>query len=251
MSPKNERFEMRVDEAILARVDQWRSHQSGVPSRAEAMRRLVELGLENSRTDSTQESIRLSDGEKLMLIMLGELSGHLKVESDTSNFVNEMIYGGHYWAAPWALPGIFHGHEDRPEHLHIVLDILEMWDHMERAYERLSTKEKEYVTDHAAPIGNRLEFPGFDGNHESKYLHIASFLVNKMERFTRFAGRDLNAHMPTIDSHQRMLDVFASMRPTLIRGDLSAAQLVTLLRAKPHPESKAAQEMRASEIRQP
>jgi hypothetical protein len=60
-----------------------------------------------------------------------------------------------------------------------------------------------------------------------------------MKRFSRFAGRDLNAHMPTLPIHQRMLNVFESMQPGLIGGGLSAVQIITLLQAQVHPERRA------------
>ena len=39
------RFEMRATDSWLHRVDDWRRKQPDLPSRAEAIRRLVELGL--------------------------------------------------------------------------------------------------------------------------------------------------------------------------------------------------------------
>lgn len=45
MPPKTERFEMRLDPKLLERIDGWRREQSDIPSRAEAIRRLVELAL--------------------------------------------------------------------------------------------------------------------------------------------------------------------------------------------------------------
>jgi len=44
--PASERFEMRVPSAWLAKVDDWRRQQEDIPSRAEAIRRLVEKALE-------------------------------------------------------------------------------------------------------------------------------------------------------------------------------------------------------------
>jgi hypothetical protein len=38
-------FQMRVSEDFLKAIDKWRAKQEGEPSRAEAIRRLVELGL--------------------------------------------------------------------------------------------------------------------------------------------------------------------------------------------------------------
>lgn len=38
-------FQMRVTEDFLRSVDEWRAEQDDEPSRSEAIRRLVELGL--------------------------------------------------------------------------------------------------------------------------------------------------------------------------------------------------------------
>ena len=45
MEEKTERFEMRVLASFLKTVDDWRRKQDDRPSRAEAVRRLIELGL--------------------------------------------------------------------------------------------------------------------------------------------------------------------------------------------------------------
>jgi hypothetical protein len=42
--PQDRPFQMRVSEAFLRTVDDWRRRQKDLPSRAEAIRRLVELG---------------------------------------------------------------------------------------------------------------------------------------------------------------------------------------------------------------
>lgn len=38
-------FQMRVSDAWIAQIDQWRARQPGIPSRAEAIRQLVATGL--------------------------------------------------------------------------------------------------------------------------------------------------------------------------------------------------------------
>jgi len=40
-------FQMRASEEWLRKIDDWRRQQSDIPSRAEAIRRLVEAGLAN------------------------------------------------------------------------------------------------------------------------------------------------------------------------------------------------------------
>ena len=50
MAPEQtERLEMRVSKDFLAMVDEWRRRQPDIPARAEAIRRLVELGLKAKR----------------------------------------------------------------------------------------------------------------------------------------------------------------------------------------------------------
>jgi hypothetical protein len=43
--PKDATLQMRVSEAFLKSIDDWRRKQTPIPSRAAAIRRLVELAL--------------------------------------------------------------------------------------------------------------------------------------------------------------------------------------------------------------
>jgi uncharacterized protein len=49
MAIKTERFEMRLDVESVERIDEWRRKEPDLPSRAEAIRRLVDLGLQAKR----------------------------------------------------------------------------------------------------------------------------------------------------------------------------------------------------------
>lgn len=40
-------FQMRVTEGFLRQIDEWRRQQPDLPPRAEAIRRLIELGLQD------------------------------------------------------------------------------------------------------------------------------------------------------------------------------------------------------------
>jgi uncharacterized protein YfbU (UPF0304 family) len=153
-------------------------------------------------------------------------------ESDV-DFISKVIFGGHYWALPWQLSGVFHGHEDNPAHLRLVLDILDMWDSLERAYDKLSKKDRERLAKEVPVFGKQVRFFGFDGNEEAQYLVIADFLVNDMKRFTRFAGRELNAHIPTLEMHRRMLRLFGPIKPTW-GGELGFDEIATILKAMPY-----------------
>ena len=49
-TPQDRPFQMRVSEEFLRIVDDWRRRQKDLPSRAEAIRRLVELGTKQKVT---------------------------------------------------------------------------------------------------------------------------------------------------------------------------------------------------------
>ena len=228
MPAKSERFEMRLDEDILARVDGWRE-QEGVPSRAEAMRRLLEIGLARVPNDA----VEFSDGEKLLAMMMRDVYKHLKIDGEIDpDFVGEVIWGGHYWAPKWELQGLFHEHEDAPADVSLVLDVLDMWAFLERGYQKLNKKDKERVEKEAGPFGKLVRFPGFDGNNESSHLSLAYFLVRKMHRFAEFAGRDLNSHCPLLATYKRMVSVFKPMRSVLVGAELDATLIVRILKAQ-------------------
>lgn len=236
MVPKTERFEMRLDEEVLRRVDEWRGTQPDLPSRSESMRRLIEVGL--ARRDS--KSVSFSDGEKLLLLAMKDIYRKLGIKGGDTldlDLVSEVIYGGHFWAPRWELSGVFHGHVDSPSDLAFVVDVLDMWDYLERGYSSLSKQQKDLVAKNAEPFGKHVKFPGFDGNNESELVGIARFLVTKLNRFTRFAKYDFNSHMPTRATYGRMLAVFESIRSRVDGRDLTAEEIAQVLSAKRYPQS--------------
>lgn len=232
-----ERFEMRLSASDLENVDSWRAMQDDLPSRAEAVRRLVEVGL----AKGGKRRIALGDGEKLIVMMLCQLFKHLKVDSEIDpDFVEEIIYGGHYWGLSWGYTGLFHDHEDSETVVTEVVDTLDMWSFLERGFEALSKQEKDRVAADAKPFGEHVRFTGWDGNGESEHIGVARFLINKLDRFTDFKGRELNAHMPTLDTHKRMLAVFEPIRSNLIGRGMSADEIIQVLQEKLHPSRRNA-----------
>ena len=225
---KSERFELRLDGGILERVDKWRAQQSDIPTRAEAMRRLVETGL--AKADS--ESVLFTDGEKLIALMLRDIYRHFKINGETDpEFVFYVICCGHYWAPKWEMTGVYHNHEDDPRDVRFVVNVLDMWSFIEEGYEALSKKDKDRVRKEAEPFGTHVKFAGFDGNNEAPLLSIARFFPEKLGRFNCFKGRDLNSHAPMTAVYRRMLQVFEPMRMSLVRGRLSVTQIINILNA--------------------
>jgi len=227
---------MRLGQSVLEEVDAWRARQEDLPSRSEAVRRLVEAGLAQS---GGKRPIKFSDGEKLILIMLSQLFKQLKLKSEINPaFVEEVIQGGHYWALEWEYPGIYHGHEDARTVVSEVVNILDMWSFLERGFKGLSKKDKDRVATEAAPFGEHVVFAGFDGNNEGEHLSTARFLISDLDRFTEFKGRDLNAHMYTLDTHRSMLSVFEPIRANLTGRDLNADEIIEIMKMKLHPSRR-------------
>lgn len=235
MQALTERFEMRLDEETLRAVDGWRAAQGDVPSRSEAIRRLIERGLRNP-----EEQARLTGSEMLIVHLLCDVLKAVKGKSEVNvKFLQEALYGGHFWALRWDMSGIFHRHADSPEVVKEVVDILDMWDFIEGSYEKLDAQQKAQLEKDVEIFGTDPKFSGFDGNNETEHMGVARFLIDDMRRFSRFKGRELNSHMPTSrESYRRMLDVFLPMRTTLHGGQMSAFQLTAVLSERTHPSRR-------------
>ena len=55
--PQDRPFQMRVSEEFLRTVDDWRRGQSDLPSRAEAIRRIVELAAKMKRMPEADHEV--------------------------------------------------------------------------------------------------------------------------------------------------------------------------------------------------
>jgi uncharacterized protein YfbU (UPF0304 family)/Arc/MetJ-type ribon-helix-helix transcriptional regulator len=227
---------MRLDEDELERIDRWRAELGDFPSRAEAVRRLVDLGL----AKGAHHEVSLSDGEKLLAIMVRDIYKQLDIKQAEidPDFVADAIFGGHLWALKWEMEGLFHGHRDAQRDVLEVVDILDMWTFIEQGYQKLSKKDKQRVEKEAAPFGADVKFRGFDGNNEGAYMSIAMFLVAKMGRFVTFKGRELKSHMPSLDTYRRMLHAFKPMRSRLVGSGLNVEQIIAILQEEMHPERR-------------
>lgn len=226
---RTERFELRLDDDLLQRVDEWMESTGQASSRSDALRQLVDIGLGTI----TGKSIHLTDGDKLNFMVLRDIVKHLKIKDAETNvdFVAETVYGGHYWAPTWEMQGVFHKHADRPADVTLVVNTLDMWDFVEGCIEKLSQEDIEKLK--AFNHGYVPKFHGFDGNNESTLMSIARFLVEKMDRFSRFKKRDFNSHAPTAARYRRMTTAFEPIRATLGFGrDMGVDQIIELLKVE-------------------
>lgn len=178
--------------------------------------------------------MKLTNSEKLILVMLAAIHEKLGIDNSVdTKLLTNAIHSNNTWALSWELQGIVGDSPDpTPHEVSEVTDILDMWSFIEEAYGTFGAPEKKKIETEADPFGTRVQFSGFDGNNETEHLSIARFLVEDMGRFSRFKGRDLNSHHPSIETYRRMSAVFEPIRKTLVDGGLTADQVIELLNAK-------------------
>lgn len=225
---RSERFEMRLDSALMDQIDEWRDRQSDVPSRAEAVRQLLEYAL----SGSLRQEIQLDKPQRLMVWLLTEMLKTQKGYEDRHDIslIQEAIYGGHLWALDWELTGLMHSHTDKPEDVKFVVDVLDMWTFIERAFDELSDDDKAKLEQEVPYIGKDPKFIGFDGNNETGYMGITKFLIYQMERFTNFKSRDLNSHMPKVQRYAKMYQVFEPIRAKLVGREMTVEEMIEVLK---------------------
>ena len=183
--------------------------------------------------------MKITDGEKIILLMLSELYERLGIEGEIDpEFIKSAIFSQNLWGIPWKYSGVPFEDQKTPTIVKEVVDILDMWSFIEHAYQELSEEDKKKLEKNVQPFWENPQFQGFDGNNESEYMNIAGFLINDLDRFQDFKGRSLNAHMPTLDMHRRMLAVFKAIRKTLVSGPMSLEQLTAVLREQIHTDHR-------------
>lgn len=213
MSGMTERFEMRMDEDLLRRLDEWRRQEGGGASKANAIRSIVEDFL------STRggKNISFTPKERLVILLMCDLLKKTEGETNSGldpDFISNALYGGHDWALDWEYGCLFNVTPDKPENVKFVADVLNMWWLIELSCKEFTEDQHKKIKD--MHLGS-LKFPGFDGNNETELMGIANFLVHKMNRFEHFKDRHgFNSHCPVAGRYRRMLDKFALMRPRML-----------------------------------
>lgn len=175
--------------------------------------------------------MKISDGEKIILLMLSEIYEKMDIEGEIDpEFIKSAIFRNHLWSIPWKYSGIPFEDTEIPAIVKEVVDILDMWRFIEYGYQELSEEEKARLEVDAALFRKEPKFRGFDGNSEAEYMSVASFLVNDLDRFEEFKGRSMNSHMPSIETYKRMLSFFEPMRRNLISSRLTLSELTAILK---------------------
>ena len=171
--------------------------------------------------------------------MLADIQEHIGTkDSPDPAFIKEVISGGHFRALDWEFPGNFSSKEVTEQVVQEVGEILTMWEHIEEAHTALGQAEKDDLAAKAHPFGVEPSFRGFDGNNETEHMSVAGLMIEKMGRFTHFAGRDMNSHMPSLDAYERMLKAYEPHRRGFSSAAFGVDELAKILLEQVHPENR-------------
>ncbi len=183
--------------------------------------------------------MKISDSEKLILMMLSDIYDKLKIDGGIDpDFIRNAIYTENTWALRHKYSGIPFEDNETPPIVREVFDILDMWRMIEFSYAELNNEDKEFVEKEAILFGKNPKFSGFDGNNESKYMSTVEFLVNDLDRYREFKGRDFNSHAPKLDIYHRMLTIYKPIVEKNSDSVLLAQDLVNILKEKIHPSNR-------------
>ena len=178
-----------------------------------------------------------SNEQKLIIALLTEIHSKLAIEDGLdAAFVQEMVSSGHSWALHWKYPGLFLDPIETPQTVKRVADVLDMWEVIERTISGLSTVERSEADSLITYSDlDSTRFPGYSGNTEDEYS-IVHVLVEDLERWSSFSGRNFNAHMPMVDVYDRMLDAYQRINPLeSFSPTLTTQDLAEVLNQRAHP----------------
>jgi uncharacterized protein YfbU (UPF0304 family) len=182
---------------------------------------------------------KLTDGERLILYMLGDLYKNLKLKNPEidPDFVMRAVAEGHDWALKYKYSGIFPTEPDTEQDVRETHDILTMFRVLQSSYERLSPADKKRVDTAVPPYtGEDLYFAGFDGNHDNHH-GIAHYMVEELGLYEEQKGRAMDSHMNVLETYRRMHETYRNCLGGL-SINLSADQLIEVLKSRTHPSNR-------------
>lgn len=174
--------------------------------------------------------MKFTDEQRLIVLMLADIQKALKIRGEFDpSFISKVAAYKEEFAIPFEY-GLLFDDQDLPESFKFVINVLDMWSFIERAYKELDATQRQELVERVGPRGNDPRFHGFDGNNETDLMSHCRLLVEDLHRFTEFEGRDFNSHGPMAARYREMYELFEPMRRELLdRRKLSLDDLVKLL----------------------
>ena len=230
MTPVTERFETRLSDDLLARVDQWRGRQEGLPNRSEAVRRLLERAL--AAAEKSPFDVSFSAGERVIIGILQEHYERTSQPSALADLAIEALATGNYWALPFERHALFQGDDptayaDAQE----VMRILDMYTMLERSYANLPVSEQKELASEFDLASEGIWFRGFDANEEGVQFSIARLLIEMLGRWSHFKEREMNSHFPELPRYRKMLRKFQGIPQAVRLHNLHRNEIARVLDA--------------------
>jgi uncharacterized protein YfbU (UPF0304 family) len=178
----------------------------------------------------------LSDGEKLILVMLSDLYKHLEVKGEIDpELVQASIFNDKLWGLKWEYGSLFNAPQDNPPDVQETADILDMYRWITPAYEKLSQEEKDRIKAETTHWADYVKFKGFDANNDEHY-GIVSYLVKTLGRYDELKDTYLNSHSQAeLGIYRRMLKHYKTIERDFPRDPLTADQIIAILKAGQGP----------------
>jgi uncharacterized protein len=176
--------------------------------------------------------MKLSDGEKLILVMLAEIYKHLDIKGEINpELVLSSIFHAQTWGLNWEYGELLNTPEEDPDVVQETTNILDMFRLLTPSYDKLSQSDKDRIEKEAAPFGgDDTKFQGFDGNNDPHY-GVVRYLVKDLERYDELTNAPLNSHSSaTLGKYRRMLAVYNTMLDPYPQEGLSADQIIQILK---------------------
>lgn len=169
-----------------------------------------------------EDDITPSKIERLVLLNQYRIMSILEPSERSHRTAMEALTDGHALPITELTSWIFDGLST--EECKFVLRTMSMYDALQRSHEELGTESPAKA--------HEVEFHGFDGNNEGRYMSYARFVVDHEQRFTylRPEKNDFNSHMPTVHRYRAQLAVWRG--PLDERYSLTAPEMRDILDAR-------------------
>lgn len=162
--------------------------------------------------------------QKLILVnqykILSDLARLHGDEDEEKSYYNNVELLQHGYSREYE--GLFEEISDdelHKEDCDLVWDILELYSYMRSSYKQLENSSLS-ETD--------IEFNGFDGNDESKFLAYCNFIIFKLNRFCELTEnkKDFNSHYRVCSKYKKMIERWTEMGKPY---NMSEEQIKTIL----------------------
>lgn len=177
--------------------------------------------------------MKFTDEQRLIVMMLADIQKSLKIRGDFNpEFISKVAVWKDEFAIAWAHNEIFDD-SDTPEDFKFVVEVVDMWSFIESAVADLDQDGRTALEREAGVWGKNPKFQGFDGNNETDLMSYVGLLVEDLNRFSEFKGRDFNSHVPLAARYAAMLEKFKSIRSVILdRGGATVDELAEVLLAR-------------------